>query len=59
MNENEICTNLFDATFKIHRKFGPSLLESAYKECLYFEASKSRLFIVKEKPIPLIYEEVK
>ncbi len=59
MNENEICTILLDSAFKIHRTLGPGLLESVYKECLYYEASKSGLMIVKEKPVPLIYEDIK
>lgn len=38
---------------------GPGLLESAYRECLSFELRKGGLFIEKEKPMPIIYEEVK
>ena len=34
-------------------------LESAYKECLYYRLKKEGLFVEKEKPMPLIYEEVK
>jgi len=59
MTENEICTILLDCAFKIHRTFGPGLLESAYKECLYYEAGKRGLTMHKEKPVALIYEQVK
>lgn len=58
MNENEICTILLDSAFKIHSTLGPGLLESVYKECLYYESKKRGLTIVKEKPIPLIYEDI-
>lgn len=34
-------------------------MESAYKECLYFELFKAGLFVEKEKALPLVYEEVK
>lgn len=59
MHENEISQIVFDAGLKVHRNLGPGLLESAYEECLFYELLKSGLFIEKQKPMPLIYEEVK
>lgn len=59
MHENEISQIVFDAGLKVHRNLGPGLLESAYEECLFYELMKSGLFIEKQKPMPLIYEEVK
>jgi len=47
------------APFKVHTALGPGLLESAYRECLAYELTKAGLKVEKEKPIPLIYEEVK
>jgi len=44
---------------EVHSSLGPGLLESAYKECLYFKANKSGLWVEKEKPMPLIFEDVK
>jgi len=59
MNENELSKIIFDAALSVHRALGPGLLESAYEECLYYELKKSRLTVVKQKPLPLVYEEVK
>ncbi len=59
MNENEISRIIFDAGLKVHRQLGPGLLESAYEECLYYEMRKTNLLIEKQKPMPLIYDEVK
>lgn len=59
MNENEISRIIFDAGLKVHRQLGPGLLESAYEECLFYELRKSSLLIEKQKPMPLIYDEVK
>lgn len=59
MNENEISKVIFEAGLKVHRQLGAGLLESAYEECLYYELSKSGLFVEKQKPMPLFYEEVK
>ena len=47
------------ASIKVHKQLGPGLLESAYKECLYFELVKSGLHVEKEKAVPLVYEDVK
>ena len=59
MTENEISKIVFDAALKVHQNLGPGLLESAYQECLYYELKKSGLQIEQEKPLPLIYEDVK
>ena len=59
MTENEISKIIFDAALKVHKALGPGLLESAYEECMYYELKKCRVNVVKQKAIPLIYEEVK
>lgn len=59
MTENEISKIILDCAFKVHSALGPGLLESAYRECLEYEIKKSGLFVEKEKPMPLIYEEIK
>ncbi len=59
MTENEISKITVDCAFKVHKALGPGLLESAYEECLYYELKKTGLKIEKQKPLPLIYEEVK
>ena len=59
MHENEISKIIFDLGLKIHKNLGPGLLESAYEECLFYEISKAGLFVEKQIPMPLIYEEVK
>jgi GxxExxY protein len=43
----------------VHTALGPGLLESAYEECLYYELIKEGLRVQKQKPLPLIYHEVK
>jgi len=59
MTENEISKVVFDCSLKVHKELGPGLLESAYEECLFYELKKSGLKIEKQKPLPLIYEDVK
>lgn len=50
---------ILDCSFKVHTALGPGLLESAYEECLLYELLKSGLSVEKQKPLPLVYEEVK
>jgi hypothetical protein len=57
--ENELAKMVVNAGFNIHKTLGPGLLESAYEECLFYELSKNRLVVEKQKVLPLIYEEVK
>lgn len=58
MTENELSKVVFDAALKVHKSLGPGLLESAYEECLTYELHKTGLRVEKQKPLPLIYEEV-
>jgi GxxExxY protein len=56
---NNITGKIIGAAFKVHSALGPGLLESSYKECLFYELSKIGLLVEKEKALPLLYEEVK
>ena len=59
MSENEITEQVLKAAFKVHTELEPGLLESSYKECLYYELIQNGFLVEKEKPMPLIYHEVK
>ena len=57
MTENEIAREVVDAAFKIHSTLGPGLLESVYEAVLAFELEKRGLKVVRQKPLPVVYEE--
>ena len=59
MTENEIAKLVFESALKVHRALGPGLLESAYEECLFYELKNLGIKVEKQKPLPLIYEDVK
>jgi GxxExxY protein len=59
MNENELSSVIIGEGIKVHQQLGPGLLESVYEECLAYRLIKVGLAIEKQKPIPLIFEEVK
>lgn len=57
--ENEITEIIIGCAIKVHKALEPGLLESAYEECLSYELNKTSLTILRQRPLPLIYEEVK
>lgn len=58
MTENEIATIIIGCGIELHSALGPGLLESAYQECLFYKLKKEGLHVEKEKPMPLVFEEV-
>jgi len=59
MTENELTQIIIGCAIEVHRKLGPGLLESSYRECLCYELTNQNLAVQIEKPIPLIYKEIK
>lgn len=57
--ENELSNIIIGCAIEVHKQLGPGLLESAYQECLYYELLQNGLQVVKEKPMPIVYKEVK
>lgn len=59
MTENEIATTVIGCAIDVHKKFGPGLLESSYREVLCHMLRKRGFVVEKEKPMPLVYEDIK
>ncbi|MBW3129156.1 GxxExxY protein [Hymenobacter profundi] len=59
MHENHISDRVIGAAFKVHTALGPGLLESVYEAVLAYELRKDGLHVETQKPIPVIYDEVK
>lgn len=59
MHENEIANRVIGLAIDVHKALGPGLLESAYEECLLYKIKKSGLHAEHQKPIPLVFEDVK
>ena len=58
MNTDELTHGIIGAAIEVHRRLGPGLLESAYQACLAYELQKRGFEVVKEQPVPVIYDEV-
>ncbi len=56
---NQITEAIIGAVVDVHRTLGPGLLESAYEACLAFELAERGLKIEQQKPMPVVYREVK
>jgi GxxExxY protein len=56
---HDLTREIIGAAIKIHRELGPGLLESAYEACLAYELQKLGLKVERQKPVLLIYEQVR
>ncbi len=59
MTDYELTQKVIGCAMRVHSALGPGLLESAYQECLCFELLRAELYVEKQKPMPLVYSEVK
>ncbi len=57
--ENELSNIIIGEAIYIHKTLGSGLLESVYKECLYYRLLKKELSVIKERAVPLIFKEIK
>jgi GxxExxY protein len=56
---NRITESIISAAIQVHRALGPGLLESAYEACTAFELVERGHRIEQQKPLPLLYKNVK
>ena len=59
MIENELSNKVIGLAIEVHKALGPGLLESAYKECLFYKIHQEGLIVEKEKAMPLVFEDVR
>ena len=56
---NQLTEAIIGAAIEVHKRLGPGLLESAYRICLAYELRKRGFEVIEEKPVPVIYDDVK
>ncbi len=59
MTDNELTHAIIGAAIEVHRALGPGLLESVYEECLAHELKRRGLRFERQKPLPVVYRDVK
>jgi GxxExxY protein len=58
-DEDRISKIIIGLAIEVHRQLGPGLLESAYRQCLFYELQKHGFSIEMEKSMPVSYKEIK
>jgi GxxExxY protein len=58
MNENELSNFIIGLAIEVHKNLGPGLLESAYEECLFYEILSNKLYVERQKTMPLVYKDI-
>jgi GxxExxY protein len=59
MKGSELTHAVIGAAIEIHRNLGPGLLEAVYEECLARELTLLNIPYERQKPIPLVYKDLK
>jgi GxxExxY protein len=59
LTENEISNIIIGCAIEVHKKLGPGILESAYQTCMMYELREADLDVQVEKPMPIIYKDIK
>ena len=59
MDRNKLTEIIIGCAIEVHKQLGPGLLESAYEECLSFELIRAGLQIERQKPVPVVYKDIK
>jgi GxxExxY protein len=56
---NSISAKVVDAALQVHKFLGPGLLESVYEVVLAYELTKRGLYVERQLPIPIDYDEIR
>ena len=59
MTDDQLTHAIIGAAIEVHRTLGPGLVEAAYEECLAREFVIRKIPFERQKPIPLVYKDVK
>ena len=51
-----IAKDIVDAAYKVHKEFGPGLLETAYQQCHVYELRKRGRHVLTELKLPIFYD---
>jgi len=59
MQDKDLSHAIIGAAIEIHQRLGPGLLEAVYEECLAREFVLRTIPFERQKPIPLVYKDLK
>ena len=58
-NLDHITGAVIDTAFRLHRAFGPGLLESTYEACMFHDLRKKGLHVERQKEVPIVFEGIR
>jgi len=58
MREDLLTRTIIGLAIDVHVTLGQVFLK-AYKECLFYKIAKSGFIVEKEKPMPIVFEDIK
>jgi GxxExxY protein len=50
---------IIGAALEVHKILGPGMLEYTYEECLSYELCQQGLSVERQKPVPIVYKNIK
>ena len=56
MTENELARQIVDSAYRVHKTFGPGLLESLYESVLGFELESRGVRTARQQVVPVFYQ---
>jgi GxxExxY protein len=59
MDNPQLTGAIIGAAIEVHKLLGPGLLESVYEECLAREFTVRDIPFARQKPMPVVYKDVK
>ena len=59
MEFDQMSGTIIGCAIDVHKLLGPGLLESAYEECMVYELLAKGLVVERQKPIPVIYKDIR
>jgi GxxExxY protein len=59
VTEDELSNEIIGLAIGVHIALEPGLLESVYKECLFYKINQQGFLVEKEKIMPITFEGIK
>lgn len=56
--EEQLCKNIVECAYLVHKQLGPGLLEKIYESCFCYELAKRNINYERQKALPIIYDNV-
>jgi GxxExxY protein len=54
--EEQLCKEIVECAFCVHKQLGPGLLEKIYEACFCYELGKRRINYERQKALPILYD---